>query len=185
MVSLMSLWLPILLSAVAVFIVSAIVHMVLPYHRTDYSRIAGEDDVMAALGKHNLEPGEYVFPYGGTPSAMKDPAFVEKRTRGPAGFLTIMPKGMPPMGPYLFQWFIYSLVVGLFVAYLTGRALPAGARDADVFRFAATVAFLSYGMALVHNSIWYHRRWSTTFKSLFDAALYAAATGAVFCWMWP
>ena len=73
----------------------------------------------------------------------------------------------------------------LFAAYLTGRALPADARNADVFRFAATVAFLAYGMALVHDSIWFHRRWSTTGKNLFDAALYGAVTGAVFCWMWP
>ncbi len=35
MVSLMSLWIPILVSAVIVFVLSSIIHMVLPYHRTD------------------------------------------------------------------------------------------------------------------------------------------------------
>jgi len=36
MVPIMALWLPILLSAVFVFIISSIIHMVLKYHQNDF-----------------------------------------------------------------------------------------------------------------------------------------------------
>jgi hypothetical protein len=187
MVSLTSLWLPILLSAVAVFVVSSIIHMALKYHNTDFSALPNEGEVLAALGKQNIPVGEYIFPHFGAAQGnpMKDPAYIEKRNRGPAGILSVMPNGMPPMSKFLVQWFIYSLVVSLFAAYLASRALPVGADAAEVFRFTATVGFLGYGLALVHDSIWYARRWSTTIKNLFDALLYGAATAAVFVWMWP
>jgi len=44
MVSIILLWLPILLSAVIVFVVSSILHMVLPYHRSDFSKIPKEKE---------------------------------------------------------------------------------------------------------------------------------------------
>lgn len=185
MVSLMSLWLPILLSAVAVFFVSFIVHMLLPYHRNDFEKVPAEDEVMAALARFNVPPGEYMFPHASDPSSMKDPAYIEKRSKGPAWIVAVMPTGMPGMGKFLVQWFIYSLVVSLFAAYLASRALAPGAAAGEVFRFTATVAFLGYGLALIHDSIWFYRKWSTTFKNLFDALLYGAATAAVFVWMWP
>lgn len=185
MISVMSLWLPILLSAVAVFFVSFIVHMLLPYHRTDFDRIPNEDAVMAALGSHNIPQGEYMFPHASDPGAMKDPAYIEKRTKGPAGILAVMPNGMPGMGKFLGQWFLYSLVVSVFCAYIAGRALAPGAEGAEVFRYTMTVGFLGYGLALIHDSIWYYRKWSTTWKNLFDALLYGAATAAVFMFMWP
>jgi hypothetical protein len=185
MVSLMSLWLPILLSAVAVFVTSSIVHMLLRYHDSDYRRIATEDDIMRAIGP-NVVPGEYMFPFPqGGMAAMKDPAFVEKRTRGPAGTLRIFPAGMPSMSAPLAKWFVFSLVIGLFAAYLASRALPPGAAGGDVFRFTATIGFIAYGMGHVSDSIWYGRDWSTTMKTLLDALIYGAVMGAVFVWMWP
>lgn len=186
MVSLTSLWLPILLSAVAVFLVSFVTHMVLPYHRTDFAALPNEDEILAALGKHNIPQGNYMFPHhGGAGSPMKDPAFVEKRKRGPAGLVTVMPPGVPGMGGYLAQWFAFSVVVSLFAAYVASRTLPMAAASSEVFRITATVGFVGYGLALVHYSIWYHVKWSTTLKNLFDALLYGAATAAVFVWMWP
>lgn len=185
MVSLTSLWLPILLSAVAVFVVSSIVHMVLRYHNGDFSRLATEDDVMRAIGP-NVVPGAYVFPYPqGGMAAMKDPAFVEKRTRGPAGLLHVFPAGMPSMAGPLTKWFVYSIVVSLFAAYLAGRALAPGAPGGEVFRFVTTVGFVTYGLGQVTESIWWGRAWSTTLKNLLDAALYGAAMGGVFVWLWP
>jgi len=184
MVSLTSLWLPILLSAVAVFLLSSVVHMLLPYHRTDYAKLGTEDQVMAALLPMNVAPGNYLFPHAGTPAAMKDPAWQEKRNRGPVGILTILPSGPVGMGKNLTQWFIYSLVVSLFAAYLASRA-QLGGEATEVFRFTSTAAFLGYGFAQVHESVWFGRKWSTTIKNLFDALLYAFATAGVFVWMWP
>ena len=185
MVSLTSLWLPILLSAVAVFVASSVIHMVLRYHHSDFRRIATEDDIMRAIGS-NVVPGEYIFPYPeGGMAAMKDPAFVEKRTRGPAGILRVLPSGMPSLGAPLAKWFVYSLVVSLFAAYLASRALPAAPADGEVFRFTATVGFIAYGLGNVSDSIWYGRAWGNTMKTLLDALIYGAAMGAVFVWMWP
>ena len=45
MVSISALWLPILLSAVIVFVASSIIHMVLPVHRGDYRKLPEEDRV--------------------------------------------------------------------------------------------------------------------------------------------
>ena len=188
MVSLTSLWLPILLSAVAVFVVSTIIHMALKYHNADFGRLPNEDEILAALGRHKIPVGEYMFPHmtggsGGNP--MKDPVLIEKWNRGPAGILTVMPNGMRPLGGFLVQWFIYALVCSVFAAYLTGAALPPGAEGSEIFRFAATAGFLGYGLALVHDSIWYARPWSTTIKSLVDAVIYGVVTAAVFVWLWP
>ncbi len=184
MISIMSLWLPILLSAVAVFFLSYFTHMVLKYHSTDFARLPAEDQVMEALGRHNIAPGEYMFPHASGADAMKDPAYVEKRNRGPAAILSVMPTPAAPLTNSLLQWFIFSMVVSLFAAYLASRA-QVGADGAEVLRFTATVAFLGYGLALVSDSIWYYRKWSTTWKSLFDALLYAVVTGGIFMWLWP
>ena len=187
MVSLAQLWLPILLSAVAVFLVSFVTHMLLKYHNTDFQKLPNEDAILAALGSHNIPVGEYMFPHmtGAEGNPMKDPVYIEKRKRGPAGILSVMPNGMPGLGGYLAQWFVYAVVCSLFAGYLAGAALPPGAEGSEVFRFTATVGFLAYGLALVHDSIWYARRWSTTIKNLIDALLYGATTAAVFVWLWP
>ncbi|HYT31451.1 MAG TPA: hypothetical protein VEO37_02555, partial [Thermoanaerobaculia bacterium] len=136
MVPIVSLWLPILLSAVAVFIASSIIHMVLPYHRSDYKKLPAEDDVMGALRKFQVSPGDYIFPKPGSPKEMKDPAFQERMKKGPVGFLTVRPGITPSMGKPLPFWFLYCVVVGVFAAYVAGRALPAGAPYRAVFRFA-------------------------------------------------
>lgn len=185
MTSLASLWLPILLSAVAVFIVSSIVHMALPHHRNDFARLPGEDEVMRALAQSSPAPATYMFPFAGSMAAMKDPAWVEKRTRGPSGILTVMPAGMPVMAKNLVAWFIYAVVISLFAAYIASRALQPGAPGAQVLRFTAATAFFCYGVGMAHESVWFNRRWSVTIKYLFDALLYGFATGAVFVWLWP
>lgn len=184
MVALASLWLPILLSAVVVFAASFLLHMVLPYHRSDYRNTPNEPAVLDAL--RHIPPGDYMAPHGGGPAAMKDPAFQEKLKRGPMVMLTVLPPWSSKAFPKaLAQWFVYSIVVGIFAAYVTGRALGPGTEYPEVFRFAGTTAFLGYGLALAQQSIWSGRRWSTTAKSMFDALLYGLLTAGVFGWLWP
>lgn len=185
MVSLTSLWLPILLSAVAVFLVSSVVHMALGYHKADFDPMPAEDDVMRALTPFNLPPGQYMFPAPSGMASMKDPAFIEKKNRGPNGVLRVYPNGMPGMGGPLGKWFVYSLVISLFAAYLASRFVPMDAPGSEIFRLVTTVAFLAYGMAHVSDSVWWGVKWDVTMRNLFDALLYGAATGAVFMWMWP
>src|SRR5688572_23719509 len=185
MVTIPSLLLPVLVSAFAVFVLSFVANMVLPHHRTDFAKLPGEDQAMGALRALAIPPGEYVMPHGGSPAAMKDPAYVAKQNLGPVALVTVLPNGPPAMGRILAVWFVHLFVVGIFVAYLTGRALPADAEARAVFRFAATVAFIAHVVAGWPFSIWYGRKWSSTVKTSVDGLAYALVTGAVFAWLWP
>jgi hypothetical protein len=185
MVPVMSLWLPILVSAIFVFISSYIMHSVLPYHKSDYRGLPDEQKIMDFLRGFNLTPGEYHFP---RPQSMKDmgsPEFREKFAKGPVAMMTVLPNASMGMARNLIQWFVYSLVVGIFAAYVAGRALEPGAYYLSVFRFVGTTAFLGYGLALAQESIWYGKPWSTTAKNLFDALVYALLTAGTFGWLWP
>lgn len=185
MVTMMSLWLPILGSAIAVFIVSSVIHSVLKYHRSDYGPIENEERVMAALREAGLQPGEYVMPYAGDMAAMKDPAYVERREKGPVAFMTVLRGGPVTMGAELAQWFLYCLFVSAFAAYVAGRALGPGAEYLEVFRFVGAAAVASYVFALWQFSIWYQRSWVTTAKWTFDGLVYALLTAGMFGWLWP
>ncbi len=185
MVSIISLWLPILLSGVAVFIISSIIHMVLQYHKNDFVKLPSEEQVMDDLRKANIPPGDYHFPHANDMKDMKSSEFVEKMKRGPVGLMTIIENASPNMGKQLFLWFIYSIIVGIFAAYITGNALAPGADYLAVFRFAGTTAFVGYSLALLQNSIWYKRNWAATLKSMFDGLIYSLFTAGIFGWLWP
>ncbi len=185
MVPLTSLLIPILLSAVIVFVASSIIHMLLPYHRGDFGKVPSEDEVMDALRPFDIPPGDYVSPCPGTSKEMRSPEFIERSTRGPVAFLTVLPSGPPSMGGSLAQWFVYCVVVGIFAAYIAGHAVEPGADYLPVFRFVGATAFLGYSLALVQVSIWYKRNWSMTLKSMFDGLVYALLTAGTFGWLWP
>ncbi|HVL03082.1 MAG TPA: hypothetical protein VM386_01465 [Acidimicrobiales bacterium] len=185
MVPILSLWAPILLAAVLVFVVSSLIHMVIGYHKTDFRKLPREAEVLEALRPFKLPPGEYVAPHAASRAAMNDPAYVAARDSGPVFFMTVIPPGPPSMGASLALWFLFALLVGVFAAYITGRALPAGANYLEVFRFAGTTAFAGYALALLQNSIWFKRSWGTTLKSVFDGLVYALLTAGAFGWLWP
>lgn len=185
MVPVTSLWAPIVLGAILVFVVSSIIHMILPYHRTDYARLPSEDEVMEALRRFKIPPGDYFFPHVGSPDRMRSPEFQEKMKRGPVAVMTMMESGTPTMGKQLVYWFIYSIVVGIFAGYVAGRALAPGAEYLDVFRFTGTVAFVGYALALWQLTIWYKRSVGTTVKSTLDGLIYALVTAGAFGWLWP
>lgn len=185
MVPLMSLWLPTLLSAVVVFVLSSIIHMVLNYHQSDFDAVPKEDEVMDALRPFSIPPGNYVIPRAGSMKVMKSPEFIEKANQGPVAFMTVFPNGVPAMGASLIQWFIYCVVVGGLAAYVGSRALGPGADYLSVFRFVGTTAFIGYTVALWQNTIWYKTKLSTTIKNTFDGLVYALFTAGVFGWLWP
>src|SRR2546430_17406884 len=66
-----SLWLPILLSAVIVFVVSSFIHMALPWHKSDYPGVPNEDRVMDALRPFGIPPGDYMMPRAGSTQEMR------------------------------------------------------------------------------------------------------------------
>lgn len=185
MVPILSLWLPILLSAVLVFIVSSILHMVFTYHNNDFGKIPSEDEVMDALRKFDIPPGDYVIPYAGGMEAMKSEQYKAKMEKGPAAFITVIPSGPPSMGGSLAMWFAFILVVNIIAAYLGGRALGPDAPYLSVFRFVGCSAFIGHSLALLQNSIWYKHNWGATLKSMFDGLIFALLTAGVFGWLWP
>ena len=186
MVSALTLWAPILLSALLVFVASSVIHMFLTYHRRDTRGVQDEDDVMDALRGFEIPPGDYVIPHAGSPEAMRSEAFLEKVRRGPVVFMTVVPeRRMTSMRSHLVQWYLYCAVVGLFTAYVTGQALGPGAEHTEVFHIASTTAFIGYAMALLQRSIWYSQNWGATARNMFDGLIYALLTGGTFGWLWP
>jgi hypothetical protein len=185
MVSLASLWLPIVLGAVFVFVVSSVIHMLLGYHWNDYVQVPRQDEVQAALRSLNIPPGDYMLPKPGSPKDLKTPEFQDKWNKGPKAVMTVFPPGPPTMGKQMIQWFVYCLVVAVFAAYVASRTLAPGTDYLQVFRVTGTVAFAGYGLALLQGSIWWGRNWSATLKSVADALAYGLVTGGAFGWLWP
>ena len=185
MIPLTALWLPILLSAVIVFFASAIMHMVLAYHKSDYRKLPDEDRVTDALRSAGVTRGPaYFFPYFSF-KEMKSAPVIEKMKRGPVGLLTVLPSGAPAMGKNMVQWFLYCVVISIFAAYLSGRTLAPGTAFLQVLRIVGTAALLGYGAAHAQESIWSSRSWLVTFKHLLDSVIYAALTAGTFGWLWP
>jgi hypothetical protein len=185
MVAVTSLWLPILLSAVLVFVVSSVIHMLTPWHKGDVRGVPREADALAALRPLKIPPGDYAMPHAGSMEAMKRPEFLAKMNEGPVVFMTVRPNGDVSMTGSLVQWFVYSIVVSVFAGYVAGAALGPGAPYLDVFRFAGTTAFAGYALALAQNSIWWKRGWGMTLRSMIDGLVYACVTAGAFGWLWP
>ncbi len=185
MVPILDLWLPILVSAVFVFVASSILHLVLGYHNSDFKPMPSENEVMDALRRFNIPPGDYAVPHAGGPQGLKSPAFQEKLARGPRFFATVLKPGPMTMGPQLAQWFLFCVVVGVLAAYVTGRAAGPGTEYLVIFRFAGTTSFIAYTVAQWPETIWYQRSWVTAAKNTFDGLFYSLLTGGAFGWLWP
>ena len=180
-----SLWLPIALSAVFVFVLSSIIHMGPFWHRSDYPGVPDEDRLRDAVRPLMPPPGDYMVPRASSGAELNTPEFMDKMKQGPVFMLTVLPNGAWSMGRNLSLWFVYLLVVSFFSAYIAGRALPPGAHYLDVFRFAGAAAFIGYAVSLWQMSIWYRRAWSLTIKATVDGFLYALVTAGTFGWLWP
>jgi hypothetical protein len=179
-----TLWLPILLSAVIVFIASSIMHMVLPYHKGDYRQLPDEDKLLPALRAAGLQRGLYIFPYC-THKEMNSPAAQEKYKQGPVGMLTVFPSGPPAMPKFLGMWFVYCIIISIVVANLAANTVVPGASYRHVFRVAGTAAFLSYGVGILSNGIWKGQPWANVIKEAVDGLVYALLTAGTFGWLWP
>lgn len=185
MTPLTALWLPILVSAVLVFIASSIIHMLPLWHKNDYPAPPNQDEVLAALRPLQIPPGDYMAPRAKDSAEMNSQEFSEKMAKGPVVMMTVIPSGPFGMGRQLALWFVYIVLVSVFAAYISGRALAPGVDYLEVFRFAGATAFIGYAVALWQMSIWYRRAWSMTAKDTFDGLIYALLTAGVFGWLWP
>ncbi len=184
-IPLTQLWLPILLSAVCVFVASSLIHMVLKWHASDYNALSNEEEVRAAIRKGTPAPGQYVLPHCADHNDMAKPEMVAKYEEGPVAMLMVSPNGPPAMGAALAKWFVFSLVVAFTAAYLASRTLPPGTHYLQVFRVVGAVTFLAYGFGGIPNAIWMGKPWSSALKDLADALIYGLLSAGVFGWLWP
>jgi hypothetical protein len=179
--SIIDLWLPILVSSVLIWIVSALIWTVLPWHKNDFSKVDDEEGARAALS--GLSPGFYNVPHCVDQKALKDPATQQKFKDGPLAFIAILPNGMPPMGRNMALSFLNGVFICVLCAYFVTRTVDPNASYLAVFRIAGTVTWVAYGVAYIQDSIWFGRPWSITMKSLIDALIYGLLAGGVFGWL--
>ncbi|NGY04079.1 hypothetical protein [Solimonas terrae] len=185
MISIIQLWLPILVSAVGVFVASSLVHMVFKWHNADYLKLTNEDEVAAALRKSGAPPGQYVIPHCLDMKDLQTQDMQQKFQEGPVGYINLRPNGMPNMGKSLGQWFALSVLISLLAAIVAGAALPIGAVRCSAFIMTGLLAFAAYGCGSISGGIWKGQTWISVFRDLLDAVIYGAVTGGVFAWLWP
>jgi hypothetical protein len=180
-----SLWLPILVSGLAVFVMSAIAWTALPTHKKEFSPLANEGAVSDALRAGIAGPGRYVVPHMMDQKAMGSPEGKARLEKGPIAYITVAPNGVPAMGPMMAQSTLSALVISLFTAYVAWHTLRPGAEYLEVFRVTGTITFMTYALGGMSESIWFARPWKSFFLQAFDALLYAGVAAGVFGWLWP
>lgn len=185
MTPLSALWLPIVLSAVAVFVLSSIIHMMTGLHKHDFLKAPDEARLSDAIRALDLPPGDYMVPKPSSMQDMKSPEFVERIKRGPNFMMTVFPGTWSGMGKQLALWFVFSLVVSLVAAWVAGTAVGPGADWHPVFHYAAITAFMGYAGALWPQAIWYRKNLGATLRGTLDGLIYAVATGFILGWRWP
>ena len=185
MVTTASLILPVLLSAALVWVASALIWTVLPWHKKDFAPLPDEADTLANLAAQDLAAGQYMFPYADSPGAMKEERVRKSFEEGAAGFITVLPRGIPNMGRNMALSAILNVAVGALIACVACLTLAPGAEYMTVFRVTAVAAWLAYGAGTVYDAIWFGRPWSGVFKGFGDALIYALLTGGAFGWLWP
>ena len=180
-----SLWIPVVVSAVAVFVVSSILHMALKYHKSDMKGLSNEDAVREVLGKGSPAPGVYFVPYCSDMKKMGEPAMKEKFEKGPVAMITLFPRGVPILGKHLAMWFAFSFFTSFVAAYVARHTLHPGDDGTLVMQITGTVAFTSYGFSHIVDSIWKGQPWGNTVRALVDGMIYALVTGLTFKLLWP
>ena len=187
MLSLASLWLPIVVSAVATFVAGFVLWVVLPHHKSDWSPLPDEDAAMQAVGGSGLAPGMYLMPHpGDAKSPQADPEWVARVEGGTPAYIMVLPKAqMLNMGPTLGKNFLYLLVMGVLVAYVGAVTLPVGTDYLKVFQVTGAAALLGHAMGAFPKAIFWGWSRSAATKDFLDGVVYALVTAGVFGWLWP
>ncbi|CAN5720458.1 hypothetical protein BH23GEM9_BH23GEM9_12560 [soil metagenome] len=184
MVTLASLWLPILLSTIAVFVLSALVWTVLHIHDSEWPPLPAEDRVTQALKEANVAPGQYYFP-AAAKNAAKDPAAAEFVRTNPGGYVYVSSENAKQMGRSIGLAVVFNFAVTIVVAYLASRTVAPGAHYLEVFRVVGTAGWLAYGAAHFPYAIWFSHSWAAAWKQLVEAFVYALVMAGIFGWLWP
>lgn len=178
---LFSLWLPIVLSAVAVFVVCAIFWMAPLHHKNDWVKADNEDALLNTL--RSLKPGQYWIPFCHGPEAKTEEG-KRRMQQGPHAAI-IRQSGPPNMARNMVLTFIFYLVASVFVGYIASVALAPGADFAHVFQVAGTAGIMTYAFGSIPGTIWLGASARSFFNELIDGVIFGLITGAIFAWLWP
>lgn len=179
------LWMPILITAVLIFVTSSLIHMVFKWHNSDYLPLANEDDVRAAIRARSPPPGQYMMPHCVDMKEMGGETMLKKFAEGPVAFLTVRKNGPPAMGPTFAMWFAFTVVVAACAGWLAMSAFAGKANASAAGQMVGFISFLAYGGGSVPLGIWMGKPWSSVAKDLLDALIYGVISGVVFMWLWP
>jgi len=184
MVPVTALWLPILVSAVFVFIAANVLWMALPFwHRKDYGNTHNDAAFLAAA--KSLKSGMYIFPF--VDWAKVTPEQKAEMATQPSGFMLLRNPNKFNFGATLGSYFLFNLLICAVVGYLAGVVMGPGQPYSHVFRIVATAGMLAYafGASGISESIWYGKPWSATIKSIIDGIIFGLLMGGTFGWLWP
>jgi len=180
-----SLWMPILATAVLVFIASSLIHMVFKWHNTDYKKLANEDDVRAVVRAGSPAPGQYVIPHCQDMKEMGGDDMKKKFVDGPIAFMTVRKNGLPEMGPCLTQWFFFCLLIAAIAGWVAACSVGFGANVRQAGCLVGMMSLLAYGGGSLQMGIWFGKPWGSVAKDILDSIIYALISGLVFMWLWP
>lgn len=185
MSGLSSLWLAIVVAAIAVFVASSLIHMVFKWHNAEYRPLSNEDAVLAALRAGSPPPGQYVLPHCSDMKHMQEEAMQAKYRAGPVGFLTLIKSGPPAMGKSLSLWFVLNVAIAALAAGVAWQSLGADANSHVAAHLIGIISFLAYAGGSVQSGIWMGKPWSAVAKDLLDALIYGTVSALAFLWLWP
>lgn len=192
------LWLPILASAAAVWVASALAWMAIGHHKNDWKALPDEQGFIDSLKRMGIPPGTYGFPEFRRCQGMSKQekmALWEEMQKSPMGLLRVW--GPISMGKNMVLTFLVFLAVSVLVGYLGWVTLGHGATAAGglaelprpdfakVMQVTGTAGILAYCFASLPNDIWFQRSGREMLTSLIDGIAFGLITGAVFGWLWP
>jgi hypothetical protein len=183
------LWIPILASAAAVWIASAVVWMAMPHHKSDHSKLPDEQGFINALRAMNIPPGNYGIPHCGHNADKNNPLMKECWEKGPMGSLTLW-KTPPNMGANMLWTFITYLALSAVLAYVGWTALGPAIAGGDgsfmrIFRVMGAMGIAAYAFSHVPGSLWGGHYPRAIVMCVIDGVVYGLITGAIFAAMWP
>jgi len=177
-------WLPILASAAAVWVASAVIWMALPHHKKDVSKLPDEDGFRGFVKSASIPPGSYMFPFCDSHSAAGKAEMKAKWESGPTGILRVW--GKVNMGRNMALTFLVFLAVSYLIAYLLGSSgVEPSATFAMKFKLAGTAGILAYCFSFIPNGIWFGQSGRAIAMTIVDGVIYGLVTGAVFAALWP
>lgn len=178
------LWLPIVLSAVGVWIASFLTWTVLPTHKGDFVGLPEEKKFIDTVREMDVKPGNYGFPHFACHGDANAPEAKAMWKDGPVGFVTVMPTPCT-MGPKMIASSLLNVLVSFLIAYVAAGAIPKGATFSKVFQVVGTVGVLAYAFAHVPHGIWFGAYKKAIAANILDGVVYGLITGAIFAWRWP